>query len=380
MHITVNRQEFASMFRWAYGGLPKYAAVPVLSGMWLKVEDGTLTLSVFDYGQSRQGRLDGYSTGTGQILVSGPGLKTIISSLPTGNRVTVGISADGPELTLASQGITWTLPALPDEDYPELPGLPPLTGVADGAEFARAVGRVAPAVSRDDTLPVLTCICFETRSAALTLTATDRYRLALDRISWTPADPEARGIKVNVPALAAEAFAARAAKSGKVAVHLAGDLAAFSDDARQLIIRATPGDFPRMRKFLRATSPVTLTADAAALAAVVERMGKVSEKIPGTGDTTVALAYAPSTVTVRALALDETVRASEALPAKARGAGEFEVRFNAPHLASVLRGVDGQAVIGLAGDDLLYRPKQATINPACTSTFKAVLMPVRKQG
>ncbi len=377
MQITVNRKEFASAFRWAYGGLPKYAVVPVLSGMRLGVEDSTLTLSVFDYEQSRRGRLSGDNAEAGQVLVDGPELKKIVSSLPKGDRVTVGISADGSALTLASQGIRWTLPALPDEDYPALPELPRLAGVADGDEFARVIGRVVPAASRDDTLPVLTCICFETHSAALALAATDRYRMALDRIFWTPADPQAPVTRANVPAQAAGAFARKAGKSGKVAIHLSDELAGFADDAHELTIRTTTGDFPRAGGFLRAESPVTLMADAQALAAVVERMGKVSEKTPA-GDTPVALAYAGNTVTVRALALDGEARASEALPADAGGAAEFEVRFNAPYLGSMLRGIDGSAVIGLAGD-LLCQPKAATINAAGTGTFTAVVMPVRKE-
>jgi DNA polymerase-3 subunit beta len=378
MRITVNRNEFASMFTWAHGGLPKYAVVPVLYGMRLTVEDGTLTLSVFDYEQSRQGRVNGENAEAGQVLVDGPDLKKIVSSLPKGGRVTVDISAGDSALTLASQGITWTLPALPDEEYPALPSLPRLAGVTDGDEFARTIGRIFPAAARDDTLPVLTCIQFETHPAALALAATDRYRLALDRIFWTPADPEAPSTRANVPAHAAAAFAKKAGKSGKVAIHLSDGLAGFSDDARELTIRTVTGDFLRYRALLRTESPVTLTADAKALAVVVERMGKVSEKRRGTGYTPVALAYAGNTVTVRALTADDEARASEMLPAEAEGAAEFEVRFNSPYLSSMLQGIDGKAVIGLAGD-LLRSPKAATISAANTDTFSALVVPFKKE-
>jgi DNA polymerase III subunit beta len=374
MQITVNQKEFAPAFAWAYGGLPKRAAVPVLSGMRLAVEGRTLTLSAFDYEQSRRRRLNGDNAGAGQVLVDGPELKKIVSSLPKGERVTVDISADSSALTLASQGITWRLPALPDEDYPALPALPRLAGVADGEEFARAIGRVVPAASRDDTLPVLTCILFETHAAAVALAATDRYRLALDRISWTPADPQAPVTRANVPADAAEVFAKKA--GGKVAIHLSAGMAGFSDDARELTIRTRPGDFVRYRPLLRTESPVTLTADAKALAAAAERMGEISGKTPA-GHTPVALVYAGNAVTVQALTLDDEVRASETLPAGAEGATEFEVRFNSAYLASMLRGINGKAVIGLAGD-LPRAQKAATINAAAADTFTALVVPYRR--
>jgi DNA polymerase-3 subunit beta len=377
MHITVNRREFASAFRWAYGGLPKYATVPVLFGMRLTVEDRTLTLSVFDYEQSRRGWLSGTNTEAGQVLVSGTELKKVISSLPPGNRVTVDISADESALTLTSQGITWMLPALPDEDYPGLPDLPRLAGVADGYEFARAIGRVAPAVSRDDEYPVLRCIRCEAHPAALTLAATDRYRVALDRISWTPADPGAPRFRANVPAQGLDAYAKQAGKFGKVAIHLSDELAGFHDDARELTVRTLAGVFPPYRRVLRAESPVHLMADSKALAAVVERMGKVSEKRPATGDLQVALVYAKNALTVQALSRDDEVRASETLAAEAEGAAELEVRFNPVYLWPMLQGIDGKAVIGLAGD-LLRNPKPATIHAGTTDTFTAVVVPARK--
>lgn len=374
MHITVTRQEFASAFTWAYGGLPKYPGLPVLSGMRLMVGDCTLTLAVFDYEQSRRVRLPGENASAGQILVSGPDLKKIISSLPAGKRVEVDISADGPALTLAVQGITWTLPSLPDEDYPELPELPPLAGVADGEDFAQAIGRVCRAAAREgDKYPVHTCINVETRSAALALAATDRARLALDRVFWTPAVPGAASIRANVPARPAEAFAKQAGKSGKVAIHLADGLAGFRDDSRELTIRTVTGDFPGYKHLLRSESPVTLTADAHALAGVVERMSKVSDKTAA-GWTLVALAYAAGTLTVQALAAGNEIRASETLPASAEGTSEFTVRFNAPYLSSMLEGLDGTAVIGL-------RPAQpATISAPGTATFRALVVPVTEDG
>jgi DNA polymerase-3 subunit beta len=63
------------------------------------------------------------------------------------------------------RGITWALPALLADDYPALPDLPPLAGVIDSAEFACSILRVAQAASRDDALPVLMSMQFQTRNA-----------------------------------------------------------------------------------------------------------------------------------------------------------------------------------------------------------------------
>ena len=79
---------------------------------------------------------------------------------------------------------------MPVVDYPELPELPEISGTVDGAEFAEAVKQVQIAVSKDETLPLLTGIRVEINGDTMTLLATDRYRLAMREIKWNPVNPE----------------------------------------------------------------------------------------------------------------------------------------------------------------------------------------------
>jgi DNA polymerase III subunit beta len=55
--------------------------------------------------------------------------------------------------------------------------------------LATAIGQVTPAASRDDTLPVITGVNVEIEGDTITLVATDRYRLAIRELGWTPARP-----------------------------------------------------------------------------------------------------------------------------------------------------------------------------------------------
>ena len=47
------------------------------------------------------------------------------------------------------------------------------------------------AAGRDDTLPMLTGIRLEIDGARLTLAATDRFRLAVRELDWSPEDRDA---------------------------------------------------------------------------------------------------------------------------------------------------------------------------------------------
>ena len=59
--------------------------------------------------------------------------------------------------------------------------------------LATAIGQVAPAASRDDTLPVITGVNLEIDDDTIRLVATDRYRLAIRELDWNPAHPASRG-------------------------------------------------------------------------------------------------------------------------------------------------------------------------------------------
>jgi DNA polymerase-3 subunit beta len=69
----------------------------------------------------------------------------------------------------------------------------------DAGVLAAAVGQVAAAASRDDTLPMLTAICLDINADVLTLAATDRYRMAAKEAAFTPAEPQIRALAL-VPA------------------------------------------------------------------------------------------------------------------------------------------------------------------------------------
>jgi DNA polymerase III subunit beta len=381
MKITVDRSEFASAFGWVHSGLPRRAVVPVLSAVQLTADSHTLTLAAFDYERSTRGWLPGSDAEAGQVLVDGKALKRVVSTLPKDKRLTMTLAASEQALAITSKGARWTLPAIPADEYPRLPDLPPEAGVVDGEAFARSVTRVAVAAARDSKQQALTCVQLTADTGELNLAATDGYRLAADRLPWTSAQPAAERREVLVPAPAALAFAKKAGHFGKVTVYLSSDLAAFRDDAREMTIRTlgTGPGYVKFRRHLRSKSPVRLTADARELAAVIDRMGKVTARIPaGAGSYgAVDLRYAGSVLTCTAIGEDGAPAAAESLPAWATGAGQFEVRLSPDHLASLLTGIHGQVVIGLTGE-LPDNPGTATVNAAGSDPFRAVFVTMKK--
>jgi DNA polymerase-3 subunit beta len=70
---------------------------------------------------------------------------------------------DGAKVVLTCGSARFTLMTLPVDDYPSLPTMPSASGSISGDLLAAAVGQVAVAAGRDDTLPVLTGVRWRSR-------------------------------------------------------------------------------------------------------------------------------------------------------------------------------------------------------------------------
>ena len=185
MRFVVERDALAEAVAWIARSLPSRPVLPVLSGLLLQAAADGLTMSCFDYEVSARISIDADVTEPGTALVPGRLLAEITRSLP-GHPVEVD---DKDDVTLTCGPASFSLVTLPIGEYPRLPELARLAGTVDGGVFATAIGQVTPAASRDDTLPVITGVNVEIEDDTLTLVATDRYRLAIRELGWSPARP-----------------------------------------------------------------------------------------------------------------------------------------------------------------------------------------------
>ena len=218
MKLQVERDQLAEAVAWTARALPTRPTAPVLAGMRLHA-GAELTLSTFDYEVSAQATVPVITDEEGTVLVSGRLLAEIVRSLPARP---VELVTDGTRATLKCGSATFTLVLLPEEEYPTLPEMPPLAGSVGSDALATAIGQVAIAAGRDDTLPALTGIRIEIAGDTLTLVATDRYRLAVRELRWNPARPDL-STAVLVPARVLGDTARALTAGAEVAISLGGE-------------------------------------------------------------------------------------------------------------------------------------------------------------
>src|ERR671916_447572 len=337
MKFRVAREVLADAVAWTARSLPPRPSVPVLAGILLEADGNQLSVSGVDYEGSARAEGDVNATEAGRVLVPGPLLAEITRALPPHQ---VDITAEGPRLSITCGNARFSLPTLPVEDYPSLPSMPSSAGLVDSDVFAEAVGQVAVAAGRDDTLPMLTGVRLEIEDDLITLAATDRYRLAVREFGWRP-ETSGTSAAVLVPARTL-ADAAKTLTSGpEILVSLssggAGEgVLGLSGKDRQTTTRLLDAEFVKYRAIMpsesasNATLPVGLFTDAAKRVALVAERG-----------TPLRCEFTPGQVTLRAGGTDDEGQAEERCDVEFEG-DPLTIGFNPTFLLDGLAAVHSE--------------------------------------
>ncbi|MDG4761164.1 DNA polymerase III subunit beta [Micromonospora sp. WMMD710] len=374
MKFRVERDALAEAVAWTAKSLPNRPSVPVLAGVMLRVTDGNLRVSGFDYEVSSQVTVEVQGDADGAALVSGRLLAEITKALPA---KPVDIAAVGAHLELVCGSARFTLPTMPVEDYPALPEMPQSAGTVDAAAFATAVAQVAIAAGRDETLPMMTGVRVELSGSTLSMLATDRYRLALREIQWRPDDPEV-SINALVPARTLNDTAkALGPLGGEVTLALAQGAAGegmvgLAGGTRRTTSRLLDGaNYPPVRSLFPATHNAEARVPVSTLIEVVKRVALVAERA-----TPVLLSFSADGLVVEAGGSEEA-RASEAMEATFTG-DALTIGFNPQYLIDGLANLGAQTAV-LSFVDAF---KPAVISPAgedgeVIPGYRYLIMPIR---
>ena len=324
MKFRVERDVLAEAVTWVARGLPVRPAVPVLAGVLIDAaQDGTVTLSAFDYEVSAKVSVAAEVSEAGTVLVLGRLLSDISRNLPTDKPVEV--STEGNKVAVNCGSSRFSLLQMPASDYPTLPLQPQASGTIDGVTFATAVSQVSIAADRGDTLPILTGVRVEIEGDKVTFLATDRYRLAMREFTWNPAMPDAAHVAL-IPARTLSETARALGGGGSVAVALGqaagGDgLVGFEAGQRHSTSRLLDGEYPKVAKIFPSSSEIEAVIKTSDLIEAVKRVALVAER-----NTPVRLRFSAGQVAIEAGA-GEDAQASEAVEAVLQGE-DIEVAFN----------------------------------------------------
>ncbi len=364
MELRIDSAVLTDAVAWAARVLPARSPLPVLGGLLLEAADGRLRVSGLDHEASARVEVEADTVVEGRALVLGRRLLDICKVLPRGG---TELAVEGARLSVTSGDARFGLSLLPLDDYPAAPALPEVRGLVDGDAFAAAVGQVAVAAGRDDSLPVLTGIRLALDGATMTLAATDRYRYAVRTLEWKPeAGAVAEGADVVVPARRLTEIARSLPGAGPVRLALDSGSLGFESAGTRTTTRLLDGRLPRHDKLFALGEPVLAVTGRAPLTEAVKRVAVVAE-----GDSPVQLTFSPTGLHLQAGYEDDV--ASQRLPAALTGSESLTVAFNPGYLLDALNSLDAPEV----HFHLLGPGQRALLTDGPEATHRHLLMSVK---
>lgn len=370
MKFIVERDVLADAVSWTARSLSPRPPVPVLSGLLIKAENGSVSIASFDYETSAKLNIEAEVEAEGTTLVSGRLLADICRSLPS-SAVTFEVVDSKVHLSCGSS--KFNLAAMPVADYPELPALPAVSGQVDGHEFAKALAQVTVAASKDDTLPILTGVRMEIEGDTITLLATDRYRLAMRELTWSPASADiSTAVLVKAKTMSEVAKTLGSAGELNIALSDAHELIGFESGSRRTTSLLVDGEYPKIRSLFPENTPIHAVARTHELLEAVRRVSLVAER-----NTPVRLAFTDGQLTLDA-GTGEDAQATEQIHAQLTGE-DITVAFNPAYLSEGLNAFDSEFV----RFSFTTPPKPAVLSAQDeplgedSKDYRYLLMPVR---
>ncbi len=373
MKFTIEQRKLVDVVNWVSRSLSTRPIQTALLGIVIDAEGSKVALSGSDLETASRATTDAEIATPGKVLVPGKLLADISRSLPN---KPVTIQLDGTRVLVNAGSAKFTLPVLPINEYPNLPEMPEALGVIDADLFNEAVAQVATAAGKDDSLPSLTGVHVEVNGENITMAATDRYRLAVRELTFSPARPNTEAVAlIRARTLHDAAKTLVTTKNVNIALAPAASndrLAGFQSETKSTTTRLLDGTFPPYRHLLPQESLTTTVIEVAPFLDAVRRVALVTDKtIP------LKLTFTGNSVTLEAGGGDEA-QANEVFEINKTGE-DLSIAFNPNYLLDGLHAINApfaQISFNTASKAAIIMGKKNADAPA-TDKFKYLLMPTK---
>ena len=377
MRFHVNRDVFSEAVSFAIKLLPQKTTLPILSGVLIETTETGLRLSSFDYEVSAQTDIVAEVEEPGRVLVSGRLLADIAAKLP---QAVVTVATDDNKVLVHAGSSRFTLLSMPVEEYPTLPKVTSESGLVPGNSFTSAVAQVGVAASRDDVTPVITGVQLEIHDTSVSMTATDRYRVAIREIEWDNASRSViEDASALVPARTLIEVGKTFAHAETVGISITQrddrELIAFTASAMTVTSLLIKGNFPPVRRLFPETLSTYAVVNTADLIEATRRVSLVLER-----ESALRFSFTSDSLTLEALG-SESAQASESIDAHLVG-DDTVVSLKPQFLLDGLGAVHSEfARIGFTQTDNPNKPgpvlitAQTTQDEVGAQAFKYLLQP-----
>lgn len=337
MKLQVNRDVLSEAVSFVVRLLPQRPQLEALSGVLVEAEANQLKLSIFDFEVSAQATVVAQVDKPGKALVSGRLLAEIANKLPI---APVEINQEDSGVILSCGSARFELLTMSIDEYPNLPDLPEISGKVEAESFTHALQRVAIAAAKDDPTPTLTAVVIDVKGDELSLTATDRFRVATQQLTWQPASKTTE-FQALVPARIMSEISKTFGQEKDLSISFTSndqrELIAFSGSNRVVTSSLIKGVFPNIERLFDFITDDHAIASKADLVESTRRVSLVTDR-----DGAVRYTFKPDSLVLESSS-GEKAKATETIQAELNGE-EATIALKPQYVLDALSGITGDFV------------------------------------
>lgn len=177
MKLTIEKGQLIQSLGAVSKGMSSRSTLPILSGIHLETDGGSLVFRTTDLEISIQHSVPALVEKEGATVVPGKLFTDIVKSFP---EAAVSLELQDDTLTVTCLDSVFNLHTLNPMDFPIFPQIESnLAGTIPSEIFSSMIRKVVKAVSKDESRAILTGVLIKLDGATLQLVATDSYRLAI---------------------------------------------------------------------------------------------------------------------------------------------------------------------------------------------------------
>lgn len=239
MRVICTQENLKAALQTASRIISSSSTLPVLNNVLLKTENGQLKVSAtnLEIGINTYTRCKIESQG--EVCLHAKTLLEVVNNLPNQN-ITIATEENG--ILLSTENYSTKLKDFPSEEFPSIPEIDsPATLKLPASSLKSGIDSVIFAASTSETQPEISGLYFHLEENCLTMTATDRYRLAELKI---PGKFPAQKPLIIPHRAALEISRVLTSRTGDAEIFLNDNQAAVRIDDTEVVTRLIDGQYP----------------------------------------------------------------------------------------------------------------------------------------
>ena len=277
MKFSVSQKSLLSALSIVGKGMSGNSTIPLLSGIYIKAENGTLEFQTNNLTISIRHKIGANVEEPGEAVVSGRLLQGIVKSLPD-----AAVVFEGGERTITITCISslFRLNTLDAKDWPEFPEVSFSTSCElPSATLSEMVDKVYKVTSKENSRPILQGVLLTAVDNTLRLVATDSYRLAMCE-TYTAAESTTDEFSLIIPGTVFHDVLTMPTLTEKILIGTTSNQIVFSFGNTTYISRKTEGTYPDYRQLLPKSYTTAVTVDTEQFLAALRRVATIATTMP----------------------------------------------------------------------------------------------------